>query len=433
MRRVLVCLMLATSTVASAGAGAPSVAEAAGRPPNIVLLIADDQRWDTMTSTYMPNVLDRLADSPASPDFPDATSTVFTNAFVPNPLCCPSRTSILTGRYSHTTGVWRNAGPFGGFGVFRDRDTLAVDFDRAGYRTAMIGKYLNGYRAGEDPYKPPGWDRWFATRTGAYYHFRVTANHGRVFRVEDEPKNYITRVLSRKAIGFVNRATEHGDPFFLYYAFTAPHAPAVPDPRDVGRFGDGRLESIYGVDRAVGQLLDVLPVNTIVVYMSDNGVLRGEEKGTWGSVHGKAWPYDASIRIPMVITSLDGTYVPRAQADDIVLNVDLRATLTHAAGLSPSTSTEGLDWGGLDFVPRDVFPLEHYGTGVPSYCGAREKNMMFVHYVTGQEELYSNANVDESASANVVDDPLFGTDYVRLRAAAERLCSPVPPDFSWGP
>ena len=116
--------------------------------PNIVLVLTDDQRWDTVSA--MPNVTNRLV----------RPGVDFRNAFASNPLCCPSRVSILTGRYSHSTGVFSNRPPHGGFASFRDRATIATRLRAAGYRTAYMGKYLNGYA--NNTYVPPGWDRWLA-------------------------------------------------------------------------------------------------------------------------------------------------------------------------------------------------------------------------------------------------------------------------------
>ena len=116
-------------------------------PPNVVILMSDDQRWDKVTQRYTPNIWNQLVleDSAAHPAL---RSVAFKNGFASNPTCCPSRTTVLTGNYSHTTGVWDNVAPFGGFASFDDEHTLAVDFQQAGYRTGLVGKYLNGYMAG---------------------------------------------------------------------------------------------------------------------------------------------------------------------------------------------------------------------------------------------------------------------------------------------
>src|SRR5919197_894183 len=159
---ILAVLAIATSLGGVRGPSAAS-AEASSRP-NIVLILTDDQRWNSLWAmlAVQGNLVDR--------------GVTFTNGFVVNSLCCPSRASILTGRYSHSTGVYTEASPGGGFDRFRDSSTLATWLHAAGYRTALFGKYLNGYRG---TYVPPGWDRWFAfqQQVGGYYeNYRV--NHG---------------------------------------------------------------------------------------------------------------------------------------------------------------------------------------------------------------------------------------------------------------
>lgn len=439
---------------------APEAAAVASRP-NIVILVSDDQRWDTITPTFMPNVWNNLVNRGTL--FPASRSTTFTNAFVPNPLCCPSRTSILTGRYSHSTGVYSNGWPFGGFAAFDDRHTMATDFHDAGYRTALIGKYLNGYLARSNTYVPPGWDRWFEVSTGAFYNYYVSSN-GRTLFHADAPADYVTRVLSDQAISFVRDAADGGDPFLLYYSFTAPHDPAIPQPIDAGRFasvplpqppsynlvddptGAGKpwfirdqpeqdatlfherqLESTYGIDRAIGQLLNVLPPNTIVAYLSDNGMSWGEHRWV-----GKVVPYNESIRIPMILTSLDGSFsLPSSTSNDIVLNVDLRPTLEAAASVPLGTSAEGLDW--ERDPPRSAFVLEHGGDEI-SYCGAREVDWMYARYSDGFEELY-NESADPYELNNLRTDPVAAGDqaaYERLSAEAVAMCRPRPPGVVLG-
>jgi N-acetylglucosamine-6-sulfatase len=420
--------------------GERRISEASTPKLNVVILMSDDQRWDMVTPTFTPRIWNRLIDHPASSRFPAATSVAFTNSFVPNPQCCPSRTSTLTGRYSHTTGVWSNGGEYGGFGAFNDKHTIAVDFNQAGYRTAMIGKYLNGYVAGRDSYVPPGWDRWFAASTAAYYDYGITTNH-KLLNFGTDPQDYITRVLSKHARTFVTNAQKAHDPFFLYYAFTAPHSKSIPDPRDIGRFdsadtglphtNSNMLNSAYGVDRAVGQLLKVLPPNTLVIYMSDNGYLWGESKGDRGPLHGKLWPYNESIRVPIVLTSLDGSRVPNVGVNDLVLNVDLRPTLTHAAGISPLTHVEGRNWFAATYTPRSAFPLEHLGTRIPTYCGVRESNLMYVRFIDRTEEMYDESGDHPAELANLVGNPDYQTDYDRLKTEAQTLCDPAPPGYSW--
>lgn len=327
---------------------------------------------------------------------------------------------------------------------------MAVDFQQQGYRTALVGKYLNGYRAGDMTYVPPGWDRWFAVNGASFYDYGVTTDN-RLLHYGNRPQDYITRVLEAQAESYVASATADGQPFFLYYSFTAPHSPAIADPRDVGRFvgePDFRfptkgswhssvLEAGYGLDRAVGEILNVLPDNTIVLYMSDNGLLWDQKKSDRGPLSGKQWPYNESIRIPIIYTSLDGTNMPLAGVSDIVANVDLRTTLLHAAGFAPLTNQGGIDWTAPDYVPRDALLLEHLAGGdTPTYCGVRTKAFMYVRFKENggyTEEMFDESGDHPAELINLLSDPTFDTQLTELRQKAKDLCVPTPPgSYAWG-
>ncbi len=452
MKRAFAAVLSTALLAGSAFLPAPSTVRAqepSDPPPNLVLIISDDQRWDSVSEETTPNIWNRLV----------VPGVSFRDAFVPNPLCCPSRTTILTGRYSHRTEVWTNLSPYGGFEVFDDHDTIATDLQDAGYRTAMIGKYLNQYPEYHWKYVPPGWDRWFAIATSMYYGYTAAANGQRSKRFGSAPEDYSTEVLTQRAVSFIDRTEARGQPFFLYFAPTAPHAPSIPYPEDWGRFADrefvkppsfGRasashpiyvqearwdsqrfarvhvihqrqLEASYGVDRAVGRILDAVPPNTIVIYLSDNGMMWGEHRWI-----GKGVPYNESIRVPIVMAALDGRPMP--DPNRIVLNVDIRATLASAAGLAPKT--QGRDW----FDPtwtREGFVVEHKAMDppkVPSYCGVRTAEWLYVRYETGEEELYDEV-ADPYEMENVVaEQPLIAAEF---RARAQRRCDPPPPGFTW--
>lgn len=438
---------LGVAALALVGAvlAAPVVKVAASSRPNVIIIVSDDQRWDKVTAKYTPHIW-QLAYNPTAVR-PSAQSIVFANSFVSNPLCCPSRTTILSGKYSHTTGVWNNGegngGAYGGFSVFDDKHTLPVDFHQQGYRTALIGKYLNGYRAGHNRYVPPGWGRWFATNTGAYYNWGVTTQGG-THHYGSRPKDYSTRVMARKALDFITKPV--AAPFFLYLSFSAPHGPAVPDVRDVGRFKgepdwhyrkstrpSSALDSAYGIDRAVGQLLAVVPANTIIIYISDNG-LQWNDATIRGNMIGKLWPYNESIRVPIIYSSLNGV-MPNATVDDIVANVDLRTTLLHAVGLAPLTSQEGLNWFAPDYVPRDHLLIEHYSDTAPTYCGIRTTDYMYARFHepngTYTQELYQEAT-DPTEVVNLANDPTYETVRAQMHDQAQAGCSPTPPGYGWG-
>ncbi|HEX2486554.1 MAG TPA: sulfatase-like hydrolase/transferase, partial [Myxococcota bacterium] len=210
--------------------------------PNILFILTDDQRFDTTGATHgiagapvMPGVRGELAER----------GVEFPQAFMTTPLCCPSRASVLSGSYAHRTGVYRNGGANGGADDFADAESLAVWLEAAGYRTSLIGKYLNGYRAlwdpgVEPPYVPPGWSEWRGMSRVRYWDYSIVEPDGARGYVEvpygEEEADYSTDVLREKAKAFIGAAVAAGEPFFLYLSFKAPHGPFTPAPRHEGLY-----------------------------------------------------------------------------------------------------------------------------------------------------------------------------------------------------
>ena len=308
----------------------------------------------------MPTVQSQLVDR----------GVTFANAFVVNPVCCPSRASTLTGRYSHSTGVYNNNGPYGGWPSFRtrERSTIATWLEGGGYRTGFFGKYLNNYGG---PFVPPGWSRWVAfapPNAENYYTYRLNID-GTMVDYGSDPGDYSTDVLAGEASSFIRGAG--AAPLFVLFAPFAPHGPPTPAPRHEGAFaglppwrpasynepnatdkpawvrslapltaGDGaavdafrrgQLESLLAVDDAVGELLDALADTgrldeTLFVFTSDNGYLWGEHR--WRS---KVVAYDESIRVPLVVR-YDGVAQTAATSPRLVANIDLAPTFAQAGG-----------------------------------------------------------------------------------------------------
>jgi len=209
--------------------------------PNIVFVLTDDQRRDTTGATHspsaaaiMPRTRAELADH----------GIEFTQAFMTTPLCCPSRSSILSGQYSHRTGVYKNGGANGGADDFDDTSSVGTWLQAAGYRTSLMGKYLNGYNAlwttGEPPYVPPGWTEWHGMKNVGYFNYRIVEPNGMGGYVENfygsAETDYSTDVLREKAKTFITESVAAGEPFLLYLAFKAPHLPQIPAPRHDGLF-----------------------------------------------------------------------------------------------------------------------------------------------------------------------------------------------------
>lgn len=136
--------------------------------PNIVVIQTDDMRADLLD--YMPIVKSRIVDQ----------GIIFNNAFATTSICCPSRASFFSGQYTHRHGVWSNGGATGGVLKFNDDSTIATWMKTAGYKTSLVGKYLNEYIDEMAPEVPPGWDDWHATdgHDGYYYGFILSENGG---------------------------------------------------------------------------------------------------------------------------------------------------------------------------------------------------------------------------------------------------------------
>jgi N-acetylglucosamine-6-sulfatase len=423
--------------------------------PNIVLLVTDDQREDTLR--YMPIVRRLLG----------RHGVTFTNGYVVNPVCCPSRSSMLTGLYSHSTGVYTNKPPNGGFSAFDDESTLATWLQAAGYRTGLFGKYLNGY--GRTPYVPPGWDRWFATYQGGAYYDYVAVADGEYLTFGSGRRSYGTTVLQDRAVSFIER-TDASTPLFLYWAPHAPHEPATPHPADRGTFSSLRgwrpssydeadvsdkprylsgapridrttanqidrfrqlqLESLQSVDRAVGAIVQALRdtdrlENTIIVFTSDNGMLWGEHR--W---YRKSVPYEEAIGVPFVVRY--DAMVENARRDDhLVLNIDLAPTFAAAGG------ADAPDMEGRSLLPllqgddpswRHAFLIEHLGegsAGAPTFCAVHTGRYVLASYGTGEEELYDLVR-DPKQMVNRAQWTRYREIRRTLRGTLQRLCDPAP-------
>jgi len=395
----------------------------------------------------------------------------FENAFAVNPLCCPSRATILTGLNSHSTLVYRNAPPFGGWASFDDSSTIATWLDAAGYRTGYVGKYLNGYKVLD---VPPGWDRWFGYEAW-YYNYRVS-DDGSPRQFGSAPEDYSTDVLTREAVSFVESAG--AEPFFLVYAPFAPHAPATPAPRHadalpdleplrpasynerdvsdkptwqrrkprmseaqslaIDELGKAMRRSLLAVDEGVAALLDALErtgrlANTLIVFTSDNGLLWGEHR--WGNM--KVVAYEESIRIPLVVRWDALGPEPRLETR-LATNLDFAPTFAELGEAAPPRvegrslvrllRDEPTSW-------RSRFGLEHLPWSgdrsryVPAYCGVRTVRWKYVVYPTHEEELYDLA-ADKHELTNRAGRAANRGALLARRRDVRRLCSPPPPGVS---
>jgi arylsulfatase A-like enzyme len=457
---IVALVVVGVRTISGSSAPAP-VAEAAR--PNIVVILTDDQRWDELE--HMPNVKALLTDQ----------GVTFDQAFVSNPLCCPARATILTGRYSHLTGVWTNVKGTGGWWAFKDDQPFALPtwLHDAGYHTGLIGKYLNGYHGLSIP---PGWDRWAAfSGDPGYFDYSLNVD-GVVEPHAAAAPDYSTDVLGRDAVDFV-RSAPTSSPFFLYYAPYGPHTPYTAAPRDASAHLDvGALpanvnerdvsdkpayirsmpiqpittwnrvkrkqeRALLSVDRQVAAIVDAVRArgqlsDTAFLFMSDNGLSVGSHRWTVKQV-----PYEESIKVPMIWRYDGAGYTPGSVDDHLVVDTDVAPTIADIAGVQPRRSVEGnslLPFLRLQSVPwRTGFPLEHViqpaindGLSPPTYCGVRTTDFMFTRYATGEEELY-DLRTDPLEMRNVATVPAYAPALIQLQARTRALCDPTPPGFSW--
>jgi N-acetylglucosamine-6-sulfatase len=407
--------------------------------PNVVFVLTDDLSWNLVS--HMPHVLAM-----------EQAGTTFSHYDVVDSLCCPSRSAIFTGEYPHDDGVFTNAGADGGYFAFNkhgdQRKSFAVALHDAGYRTAMIGKYLNQYA----PAYPvaPGWDEWDVAGNGGYGEFGYTLNQdGQRVRYDHGPNDYLTNVLAAKASTFIGSAAAANHPFMLEVATFAPHAPYTPAPRyahaaqqlsypktpaydrlpanppswlkghpaltaadqnTITANFRKRAEDDLSVDDMIGELENELQAkglaqDTYFVFSSDNGFHMGEYTLT----SGKQTAFDTDIRVPLVVT---GPGVPAGHvASQLASSIDLAPTFETLAGLPVPADVDGHSlaalWHGQDPADwRQAILVEHHGPDFsladpdrqtqkpgdpPSYEAVRTANALYVRYAGGAQEYYDTA------------------------------------------
>ncbi len=388
---ILVVAAVATGVIAGSGVRA----RAAPRHPNIVFVLTDDLDWSLVTPRYMPHLI-ALA----------RTGVTFDHYIVSDSLCCPSRSSILTGLFPHDSGVFSNTGVDGGYYAFThhkpdlETRTYSVATRRAGYLNSMMGKYLNGY--GEPTmtrHVPPGWTDWHVGGN-AYPEFNYYLNENRAVRYygagpppATNAANYLTDVLTLRAKAFIDQAAAARRPFVIEVATFAPHYPYTPAPRNANDFPGltaprdpsfntnninspdwlgrrkplsagqvakidaeyrKRAQSAEAVDRLLATLETELSArglarNTYIVFSSDNGYHMGQHR----LLPGKETAFDTDIRVPLIIA---GPGVPHNRIiSRVVQNVDLYPTFVQLAGQTPPATIDG----------HSLLPLLHSTGGQP--------------------------------------------------------------------
>ncbi len=456
--------LLALGTAACGGDGAGGGADR----PNVLFIVTDDMAVSDLAA--MPHLEEWLGEG----------GTTFSRAYVSVSLCCPTRATMLRGQYAHNTGVLSNDGTNGGFPVAHalglESSTVATWLDEAGYRTALLGKYLNHYPRGAGvTYVPPGWDNWaVAVDAGTAAGFDYTLNEdGRLVRYGDEREDYAATVLVDRAAELAAEAESDGEPFFTWLAVDAPHEPAVPAPEDEGAFADAsaprgpsfdvvdpsmpdwvtslpplsddqlaeidarhrdRLESLQSLDRELARLADELDEvdqldDTYVVFTTDNGFHLGHHR----LKAGKQTAFEEDISVPMLVA---GPGVPEGRTSDaIVGDVDLAPTFAALAEADAPDFVDGRDlrdlWHGeSEDSGRGALLLEHWPPLAPGQDpGEGSTSPVPVPTAPGGDDidfapLIGDDPVPEAEAED--DDDGEGGDEPPARIGE----SPTPPEYS---
>jgi arylsulfatase A-like enzyme len=379
MRSFMKMVALLAATLVAAGLSVPPAGsqEAPEERPNILVIVTDDQRpGDTVA--VMPRTTKTFIGG----------GTYFPKAIATTPVCCPSRASIFTGRYAHNHNVRSNAGDEA---QGLDQSTTVQSYlERAGYRTGLVGKYLNGWDLTQPP---PHFDEYAVTGGGYYNNRFMVGSHGSA-RILRSP-GYSTRFVGRKTEEFLRNSERTDDqPWLLYVTPFAPHSPSIapiryknakvppfqPTPamleadlsdkppqyleyaKPFNRTAQARrrkkqLRALMPVDDLVARVFNLLrkseETNTLAVFMSDNGYLWGEH-----GLSAKATPYSFSTGIPLMLRWKDR--IARGIVDDrLAANIDVAPTVLAAAGVEPSHRVDGRSL--LDSWDREALLAEVYG------------------------------------------------------------------------
>ena len=327
MRRFAPILLVSLLVPAARGADATEE-----RPPNVLLIMTDDQGYGDLgfhgNEKVDTPVLDRLA----------AESVRFDRFFV-CPYCTPTRAALMTGRYALRTGA---AAVTRGLETVRSEEvTIAEVLRSAGYATGCFGKWHIGEHYPSHP-NGQGFDEFFGMPQGHWdnYFDPVLEHNGQM----TPTRGFITDVITDYALSFIERHRDR--PFFCYVPYNAPHTPhQVPDryfDKYVARGLGTREAAIYGlvenVDANVGRLLEKLDASaladrTIVFFLSDNGP-EGPEgsrynagmRGMKGTVH------EGGMRVPLFVR-WPGRFEPGTLVEPIAAHVDLLPTIAELCGV----------------------------------------------------------------------------------------------------
>lgn len=407
--------------------------------PNVIVILTDDQGYNDVgfngcKDIPTPNI-DKIANQ----------GVKFTSGYVSYAVCGPSRAGLITGRYQGRFGFSRNplfAPNDPNQGLPLSEETMAAALDKVGYQTMAIGKWHLGAHESQRPLNR-GFDEFFGFLTGGHQYFpelwtlddisgvdsqfaayktKLLKNDTRV-----DEQEYLTDALSREAVNFVERNAEN--PFFLYLAYNAPHAPLQATEKYLSRFK--HIENnkrkkyaamVSSVDDGVGKVLNKLEElniqdNTIVIFLSDNGGPHTKNGSNNDPLRdGKGSLYEGGIRVPFAMkwpAMLKGGQV----YDHPVISLDIFAIAANYAKAKPKNELDGVNIipyinGEKEGSPHNLLFWRKYDS---NSFAVRSGNEKLVKMNDGNEEMYDlDADIRES---NSLDNP---TQHQNLKKASEQ-------------
>ena len=409
----------------------------AGRPPNIVVILADDLGYADVgfqgLKDFATPSIDRLA----------ASGVRFSNGYVSHPYCSPSRAGLLAGRYQHRFGHVHNPKFRAGEGLPLGETLLPEVLSEAGYVSGVVGKWHLGDAPEFHPLER-GFDEFFGLLGGGHDYFRSAGEDAREYLIPLEAhgekipvEGYLTEQLSEAALDFIRRHSEN--PFFLYLAYNAPHGPLQAPPAMLARvdsIADTRRRTyaamVVALDDGVGAVLSLLDElglsdSSLVFFLSDNGGPTPANASDNAPLRAtKGTVYEGGVRVPFVLAWPE-RLPAGVKYDPMVSSLDIFATAVTAAGLEPSPSLDGVDLipyltGADRAVPHRQL---YWHSDEGGQHAMRTAGRKFVRVLDRQPELYAIGD-DISESKDIRGENLAEAAELQRAVTSWRAVHPIP-------